>query len=72
MIVPTKEDIITIVSGQGFHHNSSEGQDLYNNLLALTTGDWTGPQVRDFLMNLREMIFPGLNVLKILEQLEIL
>lgn len=72
MIIPTKEILIKIVEEQGFAYNSIAGQDLFNNLSALTKDDWTGPEVKTFLMYLRDSIFPNLDVPKILRQLEIL
>ena len=50
MIVPTKDDLVKIVEEQGFAYNSIAGQDLFNNLSALTKDDWTGPEVKTFLM----------------------
>ena len=72
MIIPTKEILINIVRQQGYPYDSVKGENLYLNLSPLTEGDWTGPEVKTFLMNLRDMVFPSLDVPEILRQLEIL
>ncbi|HKM20144.1 MAG TPA: hypothetical protein VJY47_02910 [Candidatus Dojkabacteria bacterium] len=72
MIIPTKEILINIVRQQGYPYDSVKGENLYLNLLPLTEGEWTGQEVKDFLMNLRERISPDLDVPEILRQLDIL
>lgn len=71
MIPITKEALCQLLVRQGLH-GSQEGENLYQNLLPLAEGQFTGPEVKDVFINCASTISPRFNALQALIEFEII
>lgn len=67
----TRETLTRIMIKLGLY-GSKEAENLYQNLLPLTENDHTGPQAMAILYNVRDRVYPDLDVHLIAYECEIL